>query len=527
MAHVTKDARSKRAGQPWPARDGAGVPRDEALPPEAFEQHGRWRLWFVWFQLPVLVAYGVLRGFGPVYAVIAAAGTAAVLAWRLNDDVRAEADRVNKALRESEQRFGGAFDHASHGMALVAPDGRFLQVNESLCRIVGYPREELLKKTFQDITHPDDLDADLEHVRELLDGEIETYEMEKRYFHADGHVVWILLSVSLVRDSSGAPVHFVSQIQDITQRRRIEGELRASEQRFRALTATAPVGISATDADGACVYVNEEWSELTGLTSAEARGLGWVNALHEDDRNRVYREWLEATEHGREFSAEYRYRRPDGRVVWVSSRAIEMGDADGRPAGYIGTVADITELKLAEKRMQELALRDDLTGLANRRRFHEELETHLARARRYGWGGALLYLDLDRLKAVNDTLGHAAGDQLIKQAARRLRERLRGSDFMARLGGDEFAVLIPRADADSARTVAADLVDALAAHDISIAGSSSATTSIGVALIAEPVTAEELMIRADIALYEAKAAGGNRFAFYSVETDERYTQVTP
>src|SRR5213078_2005432 len=108
----------------------------------------------------------------------------------------------------------GAFDHAAIGMALVVPDGRFLQVNESLCCIVGYERPALLAKSFQDITHPDDLDADLASVEQVLAGEIDSYDMEKRYFHADGHAVWILLSVSLIRDEQEQPLYFVSQIQD-------------------------------------------------------------------------------------------------------------------------------------------------------------------------------------------------------------------------------------------------------------------------------------------------------------------------
>jgi diguanylate cyclase (GGDEF)-like protein/PAS domain S-box-containing protein len=312
-----------------------------------------------------------------------------------------ERRRVERDLREATERFEGAFSHAAIGMALVAPDGSFLQVNDSLCAIVGYSREQLLARSFQDITHPDDLNADLEHVRRVLAGEIETYDMEKRYLHASGEVVSALLSASLVRDAAGQPLHFVSQIQDITDRKRIEEELRA------------------------------------------------------------------------------------------------------------------------------LANSDDLTGLANRRRFMEELERHVDRGARYGWTGALLALDLDRLKPINDTLGHGAGDQLIRHAAGRLRQRLRTTDFLARLGGDEFAVLLPEADADAARTTAHSLVEELAGQEVSVGGVRAATASIGVALITEPTTAEELLIRADLALYEAKDAGGNRFAFYDPQLDGRFADQPP
>jgi len=136
-----------------------------------------------------------------------------------------ERKQFEKALRESEERFRGAFDYASIGMALVSTDGHWLKVNRSLCKIVGYSEQELLAIDFQTITHPDDLETDLNYVRQMLAGEIDTYQMEKRYIHKLGHIVWILLSVSLVRDSKGNPLYFISQIQDITLQKQVEKAL--------------------------------------------------------------------------------------------------------------------------------------------------------------------------------------------------------------------------------------------------------------------------------------------------------------
>src|SRR6202790_5546436 len=134
--------------------------------------------------------------------------------------------RLEMDLRESEQRFRGAFEFAAIGMALVAPDGRWLRVNRSLCGIVGYTAEELLATDFQSITHPEDLDTDVGQVRQMLDGSLSHYDMEKRYLHKDGHIVWVLLYVSLVRDATGQAMYFVSQIQDISERKRLERALR-------------------------------------------------------------------------------------------------------------------------------------------------------------------------------------------------------------------------------------------------------------------------------------------------------------
>ncbi|TLY73915.1 MAG: PAS domain S-box protein [Gammaproteobacteria bacterium] len=144
------------------------------------------------------------------------------------------------ALRESEARFRGAFEFAAIGMALVALDGRWMRVNRALCGIVGYTAEELLATTFQAITHPDDLEADMEYMRQMLDGSRSHYDMEKRYFHKGGHIVWILLSVSLVRDDTGQPMYFVSQIQDITARKHAESQLVDSEFRYRTIANLVP-----------------------------------------------------------------------------------------------------------------------------------------------------------------------------------------------------------------------------------------------------------------------------------------------
>lgn len=149
-----------------------------------------------------------------------------------------ELQQTQEALRESEEGFRGAFDFAAIGMALVAPNGQWLQVNRSVCEITGYTADELLSRTFQDITHPDDLRTDLAFVHQMLAGEIRTYQMEKRYFHKAGHVVWILLSVSLVHDAHGAPLYFISQIQDISQRKRAEEERESLIQKLQEALAT-------------------------------------------------------------------------------------------------------------------------------------------------------------------------------------------------------------------------------------------------------------------------------------------------
>ncbi len=177
----------------------------------------------------------------------------------------AERLKAEIALRESQERFSCAFHDAAIGMALVRIDGQWLQVNSALCELVGYTEQELLTTNFQAITHPDDLDADLSYVRQMLEGSIRTFQMEKRYFHKRGHLVWILLSVSLVRDLSGEPLYFIAQIQDITGRKRMQDELASSQMLFQAILDNSPNMIFLKDREGRYMLVNRQFEKTFRL----------------------------------------------------------------------------------------------------------------------------------------------------------------------------------------------------------------------------------------------------------------------
>lgn len=304
-----------------------------------------------------------------------------------------ERKRMESALRESEERFRGAFGAAGIGMALVAPDGRWLQVNSALCEMLGYDEAELLVTRFQALTHADDLEPSLDLVHRLVTGENPSFQLEKRCVHKDGHLLWTQMTASLVRNADGKPIYLVVQIQDITARKRSEAEL-------------------------------------------------------------VY-----------------------------------------------------------------LANHDPLTELYNRRRFRAELDRELLEASRYGTGGALLFLDLDGFKYVNDSLGHAAGDAVLQNLAGLFRQRVRSDGILARLGGDEFAILLPHTGGDQAQAVAGQLLDLLREHTIVFAGQPvRMTTSIGVALYPRHgSTADELLASADLAMYQAKETGRNAVCLYASE----------
>ena len=210
-----------------------------------------------------------------------------------------ERKRTEDALRESEKTIASAFEHAAIGMALISPEGCWLKVNRAVCDIVGYTESELLARTFQDITHPDDLDSDLNSVQRMLAKEIHTYQMEKRYFHKKGHEVWVLLSVSLVWDKSGKPLHFISQIQDITEHKRVQEALRRSQEHLFQLTKCSPIPIAINSEQGHIEYLNDRFVQTFGYTLEDIPNLEtwWRVAYPEDQyRQAVLANWQAAAE---------------------------------------------------------------------------------------------------------------------------------------------------------------------------------------------------------------------------------------
>jgi diguanylate cyclase (GGDEF)-like protein/PAS domain S-box-containing protein len=425
--------------------------------------------------------------------------------------------RSAEELRENEERFRKTFDFASIGMAIVALDGKWTQVNTALCTLLGYSAEELGRLTFQDITHPDDLQADLGNVAQLVRGDIGSYQMEKRYFHKDGHLVWVLLSVSLVRDADARPVHFVSQIQDITARKLAEQALGESEARFRATFDHASVGIMHSSLDRRILVVNRKFCEMVGY-SAEELQQGSVRKIHhpeDSDADQHLEKQLLAGEI-ENFSFEKRYIRKDGSLFWANRSVSLVRDHAGRPAYFIRVIEDISARKAAEEKLLHLANFDVLTDLPNRAMFHDRLSQALVQARRRGERVGVMFLDVDKFKLINDTLGHDMGDALLRQVARRLCDTVRPGDTVGRLSGDEFGILLSDLrNAEDAGLVAQKIVNVfgkpfqLGEHTRQVTG------SIGISLYpGDGGDNETLLKAADAAMYRAKARGRNNFAFF-------------
>ena len=274
-----------------------------------------------------------------------------------------ERKRTEDALREARDRFRSLFDHAPIGVAMVTLEGRYVQVNRSLCEILGYCEEALQSLTWQEITHPDDLAASSAYARRIVEGEFPRYHLEKRFLHADGHTVWASLSVSLVRDSEGEPLYFVSQIQDVTERKKAEKVIIESEERFRSLVQYSSDIITILDAEGTVQYVSPAVERITGYKPEERIGTNAFDTVHPDDGDRALDTFAEVLKRpGLHPPLEFRVPHKDGSWRYLEHVVNNLLD-DPAVRGVVINSRDVTERNAMEEQLQHQAFHDPLTGL--------------------------------------------------------------------------------------------------------------------------------------------------------------------
>ena len=267
--------------------------------------------------------------------------------------IKTDCQRAEEALRESEGLFGATFEHAAVGMDQVDLHGRFIRVNDRLCKLLGYQREELMRLSIRDITVPEDVDKSFELLHKLQSGEIDEYTLKKRYRRKGGSVFWADLFVSLVRDAKGGPLYHVGIIQDITERRRAEEALKESEQKFRATFEQAPLGISHRSLREEFLLVNQRFCDMVGFSPEELKKKTSADITHPDDLP-TGAEMMGKLIKGemKRYSREKRYLRKDGSVLWVNATVSLMRDDLGQPKYFISLLEDITERKWAREALQ-------------------------------------------------------------------------------------------------------------------------------------------------------------------------------
>ncbi|MDP5240956.1 EAL domain-containing protein [Uliginosibacterium sp. 31-16] len=549
------------------------------------------------------------------------------------------------ALEDSEARFRGTFEQAAVGVCLCAVSGRYMRVNQRYCEITGFSEAELLLRDFREITHPDDIEPNDRLLDALILDTAETFAIEKRMVRRGGDMVWVNLTMSLVRSRRGSG-QFMEVIEDITARKQAERELRDNEGRMRTILSAMREGVIMRDATGRVIIANAAAHRLYGLGLDEhfpplqepegysfvredgsacpiselpgARAMhfgrpasavlgidrrdgtrGWMLAkaepLQRDEHtglhpvvltlndvtaqrraeeelrlaatvfdhsveaimitdaqrrilsvNKAFTDltgfaassvvgqtpallsasrhglayydsiWKEATEQGA-WQGEIWQRRRDGSEFpeWLSIGAVR--DRGNAITHYVAVFSDITERKANEARIAFLAHHDPLTALPNRTLFQDRLEQALGRAERSGSMLALLFLDLDRFKTINDSLGHLVGDRLLQSVAERLQHCVRDTDTICRQGGDEFIIVLPEIqDTEAPARIAEKILRRLAEPfevDSHVLGTSF---SIGIAVYPDDGTdADTLMKNADTAMYHAKENGRNTYRFFT------------
>jgi diguanylate cyclase (GGDEF)-like protein/PAS domain S-box-containing protein len=428
---------------------------------------------------------------------------------------------AEQRLEDGHRLLAGVLDAVPDPISVKDEQLRFVAVNDAFCRLLGRTRDSLIGHDDFAFVPPDHAWRSRATDEAALTGDAPVvYEAETLL---DGQHRWLLVRKSRIVRSDGSRA-VLTVFTDLTERRAMEQALRESETRFRDFTRAASEFVWENDIEGRFTYVSERAQAVFGCPASDMIGRTPADFMPAAEGARV-REWLERhlQPDGSFRNLEQQVIGAGGEIRWLLVNAVGMFDEHGRRIGQRGAARDITERKEAEARITHLATRDALTDLPNRVLLGDRLQQALINAQRQHTGVAVMFIDLDRFKHINDSLGHGVGDELLRHVAARLKACLRGGDTLARLGGDEFvAVLEGLRTSDDARAVGEKILTALA-EPFAIGGQILATTaSIGASLY--PSDGDDpaaLMRNADTAMYHAKSAGRNALQFFSLEMNLR------
>jgi diguanylate cyclase (GGDEF)-like protein/PAS domain S-box-containing protein len=418
--------------------------------------------------------------------------------------------RLGGALEESEQRLRIIADNVPGLVSYIDAEQRYRFSNRVYEQWLGMPAGEMIGRTIREVWGEARYARLRPNIERALRGEQIAYD------YADGGRQ-ILASYVPDRDAGGRVKGFFVLGSDITQLAKARRQLHEAHERLEAALDGSNIALWDTDLRTGRVYLSDAWAAMLGNPPGDTvTNIGeLLRLVHIDDLDAARHASLEVMKGLRPYYAlEHRVRARDGEWKWILSRGrvTERDPATGRALRMLGTNVDITERKAIEQAIQSVAHTDPLTGLANRLLFLDRLRGALARAHRHGTQIAVLYIDLDEFKQVNDSLGHAAGDALLRDFALRLRTCVRASDTVARFGGDEFVVLLEELkEREDAARVAEKIIEA-AQRPFALEGKDCVVTaSIGIASSAGGLGEDDLLKRADAALYAAKAAGSNTY----------------
>lgn len=420
------------------------------------------------------------------------------------------------ALQESEIRYRQVVEAQTDFILRSLPDTTVTFANDALCQALGLSPSEVVGKKWVEIANPDDLEREVLQKLAYLNPENPRCFVENRDTRATGQIGWTQWLIEGVFDDAGNLVEIQSVGRDITELKQVEQALRYSEERLRLVTENMSDLVCLHQMEGHFVYATPSSHALLGYHPEELVGRSPYDLIHPQDRDRVRHKIYQPAWEGNATSITYRIGHKDGNYIWIETLAKPIFDEHGKVLHLQTTSRNVSDRVKAEHQLKHDALHDGLTGLPNRNCLMSRLDLALSRAQTEpGYQFAVLFLDLDNFKVINDSLGHLVGDEILITVANQLRQFIRDTDVAARLGGDEFVVLVEEIEGiygavEIAERILTGLRSPFPVSDRKV----FISTSIGIVAGANHQQAADLLRDADLAMYQAKHSGRSQYAIF-------------
>ncbi|MGB5217051.1 MAG: EAL domain-containing protein, partial [Smithella sp.] len=422
------------------------------------------------------------------------------------------------ALSLSEEKYRTIIENIEDGYVELDLKGNFIFFNDAISKMHGYRKIELLRLNYRDIMDKENARKIYEKYNMVFNTGVPERDYEYEVITRDGQKRYLEASISVIKNAMGRNVAFRGIVRDRTKHKQNEEALRRSEEKYRSILENIEEAYFEVDLAGNFTFFNDSLCRITGCSTEELIGANYAQFSDKENSEKVFTT----------FHKVYTTAQPTEGFDWLifgkdgTKRFIEASvsikkNSTGRPSGFKGVIRDITERKRIEQKLNHMATHDALTGLPNRIMFSQLLNQAIQTAKRNKKNLAVFFIDLDRFKIINDTLGHDAGDQLLREIAKRFKEVLRSSDVVGRLGGDEFVILIEDFNHYRLMKNVAQKILSAAMKPVMIIGEECRiTASIGISVYPSDGQDEQsLMKNADIAMYSAKEEGKNNYQFYS------------
>lgn len=433
-----------------------------------------------------------------------------------------EVINLHNNLTVSEHHFRSVFNQTGVGLYLAnGLTGQFIETNKCYQEMLGYSALELASRNLLDLTYPEDLSHQQLVIQQLCSGKTTEYNLQKRYIRKDGSVLWVDITCTALWKAGEDPTAHISVVQDINDKKLAEIALKESEQRWSFALDGTNQGVWDLNVVSNQIFLSPRCKEMLGYSEEQisTNMSEWVKLIHPDDIPCLFSARMQALDgEVKSFENEHRKLTSDGTWKWIHVKGMVVErDANNAPMRVIGTYTDISERKKIEADVLRLAHYDTITGLPNRTLFIDRLNQEVKKSKRSGKSFALLVLDLDRFKEVNDSYGHQKGDLLIKEIGTRLSSCVRESDTVSRLGGDEFTIILSEFNqVNDIDHLVLKILDSISASCLLDGDIIYVTASVGIALFPDnTIDSDELLKHADMAMYSAKNNGKNTFAFFT------------